>query len=210
MKITLLGAPGAGKGTQAEILSQTLAVPAISTGNMLRTAIAEKTTLGLRVEDILKRGDLVDDDTIFGILQERIAMPDCSGGYILDGVPRTDGQAHLMEVRGIEVQTCLFFDIADAEVVNRLSGRRSCACGAAFHVTANPPKVKGVCDKCGATLTIREDDKPETIQNRLKVFREQTASLVEFYQSRGKLVTIDGGGTVEETTAHALKALDAN
>ena len=208
MKITLLGAPGAGKGTQAEVISVKLAVPTISTGNMLRAAVAAKTALGLQVESLLQAGDLVPDDIILGILRERVAQQDCQNGYILDGVPRTEGQAAEMETGEIDVDICLFFDIADSEIIARLSGRRSCpGCSASYHILHNPPATENVCDKCGEALVIRDDDKPETIKRRLTVYREQTASLVQFYQTRGKLKTIDGSGTVEQTTKLAFHAL---
>ena len=209
MRMILLGVPGAGKGTQAALISARLGVPALSTGNILRAAVAAKTPLGRQVEGLLARGELVSDEIILPLIKERAEEPDCAAGYILDGVPRTLAQAEGLDALAFEIDTCLFFDVPDEVVMDRLSGRRTCsACNAAFHVRANPPKQMDICDVCGEALTIRADDAPETIKRRLTVFREQTAPLIDFYKAQGKLVTIPcGDGSVEDVTALVWKAL---
>ena len=208
MKIILLGVPGAGKGTQAEIISRRLGIPTLSTGNILRAAVAARTPLGLQVKDILARGELVSDEIILPLIKERLSEPDCKGGYILDGVPRTLAQAEGLEALGIEIDCCLFFDVPDAAVVHRLSGRRTCAaCGKAFHLQANPPKQADVCDHCGNALHTRADDEPETVARRLEIFRKQTAPLIDFYTRRGKLKLVPSAGGVEDVTAEVFTAL---
>lgn len=193
MKIVLLGAPGCGKGTQAEVLNDRLGIPTISTGNMLRAAIKAGTDLGKQVESVLARGELVSDDIILAILAERVAEPDCKAGYILDGVPRTVPQAEGMEQAGIEVEHCIFLDVSEEIIVKRLSGRRACNCGMTYHITNKAPQAENVCDKCGSGLMIRADDEPAAIQNRLAIYHSQTAPLVAFYKDRGKLHVIQGG-----------------
>jgi len=209
MRIILLGVPGAGKGTQAALLSERLGAPALSTGNILRAAVAAKTPLGLQVEGLLARGELVSDEIILPLIKERAEEPDCVKGYILDGVPRTLRQAEELDALGFAIDTCLFFDVPDEVVIGRLSGRRTCgACNAAFHVSANPPKVADVCDACGKALSIRADDEPETIRRRLTVFREQTAPLIDFYKTQGKLTAIPcGDGSVEDVKVMVFRAL---
>ena len=209
MKLILLGVPGAGKGTQAALLSGRLGIPALSTGNILRAAVAAKTPLGLQVEGLLARGELVSDEIILPLIKERAEEPDCAKGYILDGVPRTLVQAEGLDTLGFAIDSCLFFDVPDEVVIDRLSGRRTCgACNAAFHVSANPPKAADVCDVCGGALSIRADDEPETIRRRLAIFREQTAPLIDFYRAKGKLVTVPcGDGSVETVTALVFEAL---
>ena len=165
MKLILLGAPGAGKGTQAEILAKMLDIPTISTGNILRAAMKNGTPVGLKAKEYVESGRLVPDEVIIGIIRERLAEPDCAGGYILDGVPRTIPQAQAMEDGGIDIDCALSIEVADQTIIDRMSGRRTCPdCGASFHVVANPPKTEGVCDNCGAALTIRKDDAPETVR----------------------------------------------
>ncbi|MCL2563464.1 MAG: adenylate kinase [Oscillospiraceae bacterium] len=210
MKLILLGVPGAGKGTQAAQISARLGIPTLSTGNILRAAIAAKTPLGLQVEGILAGGELVSDEVILPLIKARMEEPDCKAGYILDGVPRTVAQAEGLEELGVEVDACLFFDVPDAVVIDRLGGRRTCGtCNAAFHVSANPPNVADVCDVCGDALTIRADDEPETIRRRLEVFREQTAPLIDFYTARGKVKPIPcGDKSVEEVTALVFQTLE--
>lgn len=209
MKLILLGAPGAGKGTQAEILSRLLQIPTISTGNILRAAMKNGTPVGLRAKEYVEAGKLVPDDVIIGIIRERLAEPDCAEGYILDGVPRTIPQAEAMERLGIEVDTALSIEVEDEVIVGRMSGRRVCkACGGTFHVVNNPPKTEGVCDLCGGELAVRKDDAPETVRARLATYHEETEPLKAFYEARGKLVTVDNQPTIKETTAAIRKALD--
>ena len=208
MRLILLGAPGAGKGTQAEILSKMLNIPTISTGNILRAAIKNGTSVGLKAKALIDAGKLVDDETIMGILEERLADPDCANGYILDGVPRTIPQAEAMEKNGIGVDTALSIEIEDEVIVKRMSGRRTCKnCSQTFHIVSNPPKVEGVCDFCGGELGIRKDDQPETVKNRLDTFHKETEPLKKFYSERGKLVIVENQPSIEATTAEIKKAL---
>ena len=208
MKLILLGAPGAGKGTQAEILSRELGIPTISTGNILRAAIREGTAVGLKAKALIEAGALVPDDVIMGIVSERLAKDDCAKGYILDGVPRTIPQAEAMEEMGIGIDTALSIEIADETIVERMSGRRTCkSCSQTFHVVYNPPKQEGICDFCGGELTIRKDDAPETVRARLETFHRETEPLKAFYEERGKLVRVDNRPSIEETTEAIRKAL---
>ena len=209
MRLILLGAPGAGKGTQAEILSRELGIPTISTGNILRAAIREGTAVGLKAKALIDAGKLVDDDTIMGIVSERLAKDDCANGYILDGVPRTIPQAEAVEKMGIVIDAALSIEIADETIVERMSGRRTCRnCSQTFHVVFNPPKEEGVCDFCGGELTIRKDDAPETVKARLDTFHRETEPLKAFYAARGKLVCVDNQPSIEETTAAIREALE--
>ena len=209
MRLILLGAPGAGKGTQAEILSRELGIPTISTGNILRAAIREGTAVGLKAKALIDAGKLVDDDTIMGIVSERLAKDDCANGYILDGVPRTIPQAEAMEKMGIAIDAALSIEIADETIVERMSGRGTCRnCSQTFHVVFNPPKEEGVCDFCGGELTIRKDDAPETVKARLDTFHRETEPLKAFYAARGKLVCVDNQPSIEETTAAIRSALE--
>ena len=209
MRLILLGAPGAGKGTQAEILSRELGIPTISTGNILRAAIREGTAVGLKAKALIDAGKLVDDDTIMGIVSERLAKDDCANGYILDGVPRTIPQAEAVEKMGIAIDAALSIEIAGETIVERMSGRRTCRnCSQTFHVVFNPPKEEGVCDFCGGELTIRKDDAPETVKARLDTFHRETEPLKAFYAARGKLVCVDNQPSIEETTAAIREALE--
>ena len=209
MRLILLGAPGAGKGTQAEILSRELGIPTISTGNILRAAIREGTAVGLKAKALIDAGKLVDDDTIMGIVSERLAKDDCANGYILDGVPRTIPQAEAMEKMGIAIDAALSIEIADETIVERMSGRRTCKnCSQTFHVVYNPPKKEGVCDFCGGELTIRKDDAPETVRARLDTFHRETEPLLAFYERRGKLRRVENQSSIEETTAAIRSALE--
>ena len=208
MRLILLGAPGAGKGTQAEILSRELGIPTISTGNILRAAIREGTAVGLKAKALIDAGKLVDDETIMGIVSERLAKDDCAQGYILDGVPRTIPQAEAMEAMGIEIDAALSIEIADETIVERMSGRRTCRnCSQTFHVVYNPPKAEGMCDFCGGELTIRKDDAPETVKARLETYHRETEPLKAFYETRGKLRCVDNQPSIEETTAAIRRAL---
>ena len=208
MRLILLGAPGAGKGTQAEILSKLLGIPTISTGNILRAAMKAGTEVGLKAKSYVESGKLVPDDVIIGIIRERLAEPDCANGYILDGVPRTIPQAEAMEALGIEIDTALSIEVEDSVIVERMGGRRTCrACGGTFHVVNNPPKVEGVCDFCGGELSIRKDDAPETVLARLETYHRETEPLKAFYEARGKLVCVDNQPGIEATTAVIRDAL---
>lgn len=209
MKLILLGAPGAGKGTQAEILSRRYSVPTISTGNILRAAMKNGTPVGLQAKEYVESGRLVPDEVIIGIVQERLAQDDCKNGYILDGMPRTIPQAQALEEHGIDIDCALSIEISDEEIVNRMTGRRICGeCGASFHIVSNPPKAAGKCDQCGGELTIRKDDAPETVKARLATYHAETEPLKGFYARRGKLKSVDNQPTIGETTAAILKALE--
>lgn len=208
MKLILLGAPGAGKGTQAEILSKKLGIPTISTGNILRAAIKNGTPVGLKAKAYVESGALVPDDVIIGIMAERLAEGDCARGYILDGMPRTIPQAEALEAAGVGIDCALSIEIADETIIERMSGRRTCtSCGATYHVVSAPPKTEGVCDNCGAELTIRKDDAPETVKSRLEVYHKETEPLKAFYEARGKLKSVENQPTIEATTAEIEKAL---
>ena len=208
MKLILLGAPGAGKGTQAEIIASKLSIPTISTGNILREAIRNGTKTGLEAKRYMDEGKLVPDDVIIGIVADRVAQPDCAGGYILDGMPRTIPPAQALEDRGIHFDHVISIEIADEVIEKRMTGRRVCSnCGASYHVVANPPKAEGVCDSCGGALTIRKDDAPETVRNRLSVFHKETEPLKEFYQKLGKLQLVDGNQAIEKATSAIMEVL---
>ena len=208
MKLILLGAPGAGKGTQAEILCKELNIPTISTGNILRAAIKNGTPTGLKAKAFMDEGKLVPDEVIIGIINERLADEDCANGYILDGVPRTIAQAEAMEKAGIEFDHVISIEIADETIVNRMSNRRVCEdCGASYHLVAVPPKVEGVCDKCGGKLVQRKDDAPETVKARLDVYHKETEPLKGFYAERGLLRAVEDRPTVAETSKGILDVL---
>ena len=208
MNLILLGAPGAGKGTQAELLVKKLAIPAISTGNMLREAIANGTELGKKAKQYMDEGSLVPDELILGIVADRVAQPDCSNGFILDGVPRTLAQAVALDMRGVKIDHVVSIEVDDSEIEGRMTGRRVCgACGASYHIVANPPKSEGVCDACGGELVIRKDDNPETVRNRLKVFHAETEPLKDFYAKLGSLKLVEGNQPIDQATADILAAL---
>ena len=208
MKLILLGAPGAGKGTQAEILSRMCKVPTISTGNILRAAMKNKTPVGIRAKEYVDSGKLVPDDVIIGIVRERLAEDDCKNGYILDGMPRTIPQAQALEEVGIDVDWALSLEVPDETIIERLGGRRVCKdCGATYHVVSSPPKTEGICDTCGGKVCIRKDDAPETISHRLEIYHRETAPLKDFYETRGKLKSVGNMNTVDETTKAIIGAL---
>jgi adenylate kinase len=208
MKLVLLGPPGAGKGTQAANLSRTFQIPAISTGHIMRTAIREKTPLGLIAEEYIGRGELVPDDTTVSIVKERLKQDDCRNGYILDGFPRTVAQAQMMDESGIGVYKAIDIEVADDVLVKRLSGRRECgSCGATYHIVHNPSKEENKCDKCGGALILREDDVPEVILKRLSVYHKQTEPLKEYYQKQNKLYPVMGQEKLEDTTQSVMKAV---
>ena len=209
MRLILLGAPGAGKGTQAEILSRELEIPTISTGNILRAAIKNGTKVGLEAKAFIEAGKLVPDAVIIGIIRDRLSEPDCRKGYILDGVPRTIPQAKAMEEMDIEVDCALSIEVEDQVIVERMSGRRTCRdCSSTFHIVNNPPKQEGVCDFCGGELTIRKADAPETVRARLETYHRETEPLKAFYEDRGKLRTVENQPSIEETTAAIRRALE--
>ena len=208
MKLILLGAPGAGKGTQADILCKELDIPTISTGNILRAAIKEGTPTGLEAKHFMDQGRLVPDEIIIEIIHERVAADDCANGYILDGVPRTIAQAEALEKAGIVFDDVVSLEISDEVIMDRMSGRRVCEhCGASYHVVAVPPKVEGVCDKCGGKLVRRKDDAPETVKQRLEVYHKETEPLKAFYAERGLLRPVENRPTVAENSQAVLRAL---
>ena len=210
MNLIFLGAPGAGKGTQAEKISEAFNIPQISTGNILREAVKNGTEYGLKAKEAMESGALVSDEIVIGILQDRIAKDDCKNGFILDGFPRTVPQAEALDAMGIKIDKVIEIDVPDEKIKNRLSGRRVCeGCGASYHIEYNPSKVDGICDKCGAKTVIRKDDQPETVLERLAVYHEKTAPLKDYYQNQGKLVTVEGQEEVADTYALTLKAVEA-
>ena len=207
MKLILLGAPGAGKGTQAEILCKRFGVPSISTGNILRAAIKDGTPTGVQAKSYIDAGQLVPDEVIIGILNERLAQSDCAKGYILDGVPRTIAQAQAMEESGIEIDAAVALEISEDEILRRMRGRRVCeACGSSFNMEAIPPRVEGICDNCGGKLIQRQDDTPETVHKRLEVYHRETRPLVGYYAERGLLRTVDVSDS-KEGTFHRIMTL---
>ena len=210
MKLILLGAPGAGKGTQAEIISETLHIPTISTGNIIREALTRGTEMGLKAKEYMDTGRLVPDDVVIGIIQERLAKPDCANGFILDGFPRTIPQAEALDRMGIEIDRVIDIEVADEEIARRVSGRRVCpGCGASYHVDYKKPAVENVCDHCGDTLVQRKDDHPDTVRERLRVYHEQTEPLKGYYAASGKLFIVEGQEEVADTTKLTLAALEA-
>ena len=208
MNLILLGAPGAGKGTQAEIICKELGIPTISTGNMLRAAVKAGTEYGLKAKAAMDSGALVSDDIVIGILKDRIKEPDAQNGFILDGFPRTVPQAEALDAMGVQIDKVIEIYVPDDKITKRMSGRRVCLdCGATYHVDYKPPKQEGVCDACGKELVIRKDDEPETVLGRLKTYHEQTEPLKDYYGKQGKLKTVEGQEDLEETTKRTLAAL---
>lgn len=208
MKIIFLGAPGAGKGTQAEIVSDRLGIPTISTGAIIRKALSEGTEMGLAAKAYTEAGKLVPDDIVIGIIRERLAEPDCQKGFILDGFPRTIAQAEALDKMGIEIDLVLNINVADDVIVERMSGRRVCpACGATYHVRFNPSEKGEACEHCGEKLSVRKDDCPEVVRKRLTVYHTETEPLEAYYQRKGILKTVEGQERLEDTTALTLKAI---
>ena len=208
LKLIFLGAPGAGKGTQAEILSAKLSIPTISTGNILRAAIKEGTKTGLEAKSYMDAGKLVPDSVIIGIVSQRLEQPDCAHGFILDGVPRTIGQAEALDKAGVRFDHVVSIEISDEEIEARMEGRRVCSkCGAPYHIKAKPPKQEGVCDSCGGPVVQRDDDKPETVRGRLEVYHSETEPLKDYYKEKGILNVVDNQPTIAGTTAVILEAL---
>ena len=208
MNLILLGAPGAGKGPQAEMLMPQLRIPTISTGNMLREAMANGTALGKQVKQLMDGGCLVPDDVIMSIIAERVAMSDCANGYILDGVPRTLAQAQAMDASGIRIDHVVSIEIDDSVIEGRMTGRRVCSkCGASYHVVANPPRTEDICDQCEGELVIRKDDAPETVRHRLQVYHTTTEVLKDYYQKQGKLCCVNGQQSIEDVNQDILRVL---
>ena len=208
MNLILFGAPGAGKGTQAELLTEKLGIPAISTGNMLREAMANGSDLGKQVKKFMDEGSLVPDDVIMSIIAQRILEPDCKNGFILDGVPRTLAQAEAMDAKGIRIDHVVSLEVDDEAIANRMSGRRVCtACGASYHIVNNPTKTEGVCDLCGAKVGIRKDDEPETVRHRLEVYHASTEVLKDYYNQQNKLRLVRGDQGIEDANRDILNAI---
>lgn len=210
MKLILLGAPGAGKGTQAEKICERYNIPTVSTGNIIRAAIKNGTEMGLKAKECVEAGKLVSDDIVIGIIKERLSEDDCKNGFILDGFPRTIPQAEALDNLGISIDKVLSIEVADDKIIKRMTGRRVClACGATYHITDKKPKVEGVCDQCGEKLVIRKDDAPETVLDRLKTYHEQTEPLKDYYAKSGKLVIVEGQDELSETTRLVAEALES-
>ena len=210
MNLILLGAPGAGKGTQAELLVKQLNIPQISTGNMLREAMRNGSELGKQVKSLMDAGALVPDDIIMSIVAERVAQSDCANGFILDGVPRTLAQAEAMDAKGIRIDHVVSIEIDDAVIEGRMTGRRVCTkCGASYHIVANPTKIEGKCDLCGSEVAIRKDDTPETVQKRLAVYHAQTEVLKDFYAQRKLLRLVNGDQAITKITDEILEVIGA-
>lgn len=209
MKIIFLGAPGAGKGTQAEVVAEKFGIPTVSTGNIIREALKNGTEMGLKAKSFIEAGQLVPDEVVIGIIKERLAKGDCENGFILDGFPRTIPQAEALDAMGISIDKVVDIEVPDENIMERMTGRRVCAaCGASYHLMFKKPLKDGICDSCGGELVQRKDDAPETVSDRLKVYHEQTEPLKDFYEKAGKLSVVEGLGAVSEITERVLKALE--
>ncbi len=209
MNLIFLGAPGAGKGTQAEIVSEKYNIPAVSTGNIIREAMKNGTQMGAKASEYVQKGELVPDEVVIGIIKERLAEDDCKNGFILDGFPRTIPQAEALDSMGIAIDKVIDIEVPDDKIVTRMSGRRVCPnCGASYHIEYKKPAKEGVCNNCESELIIRKDDNPEVVLDRLHVYHEQTEPLKDYYNKAGKLVVIEGQEEVADTTALTLKALE--
>ena len=210
MNLILLGAPGAGKGTQAELLVEKLGIPAISTGNMLREAMRNGTDLGKQAKQYMEAGELVPDELILGIVAERVSQNDCANGFILDGVPRTLAQAEALDAKGVRIDHVVSIEIADDVIEGRMTGRRVCSkCGASYHIVANPPKAEGICDLCEGELIVRKDDAPETVRHRLEVYHASTEVLKRYYEAQGKLRLVEGNQGIEGCRDQILSVIGA-
>ena len=207
MNLILMGAPGAGKGTQAAKISEKFEIPTISTGDTLRRAIKDGTDMGKLAKSYMDEGKLVPDEVVIGIIKDYLATDACKQGFILDGFPRSLPQAQALDAMGVRIDAVLSIDVPDEVIVERMSGRRVCGCGASYHVRYNPPRVTDVCDSCGAALYVRADDNAETVQNRLHTYHETTEPIAAFYEAKGKLIRVVGQDAVEDTTAMVLAAL---
>ncbi len=209
MNLIFLGAPGAGKGTQAEKVSEKLGIPTISTGNIIREALKNETEMGLKAKSFIESGKLVPDEVVIGIIKDRLAEDDCQNGFILDGFPRTIPQAEALDAMGIKIDKVIDIEVADEKIVQRMSGRRVCPdCGASYHTEYKKPQKDGICNACGAELVIRKDDKPEVVLDRLNVYHEQTEPLKDYYAAKGVLKEVEGQEEVADTTALTFKALE--
>jgi adenylate kinase len=207
MKLVIFGPPSAGKGTQAQKLSKQYGIPQVATGDLLRKAVADKTPLGLKIKSYLDQGKLGPDEVIVQLIKERVAKPDCKNGFLLDGFPRTMGQAKELE-RMTDIDLVLSIVVDFDALVERAVGRRTCPkCSAVYHIKFNPPMNEGICEKCGSKLIQRDDDKEDTVRNRLKIYQEQTAPLIEYYRKKGKLVDIDGSGGIDAVYSQMVKAI---
>ena len=210
MKIILLGAPGAGKGTQAEVICNRYNIPAISTGNIIREALKTGTEMGLKAKSYMESGALVPDEVVIGIIKERIVKDDCKDGFILDGFPRTIPQAEALDKMGIVIDKVIDIEVPDEKIINRMSGRRVCEkCGASYHLEYKKPKVEGICDACSGTLIQRKDDHPDTVKSRLDVYHSETEPLKDYYEKQGKLTVVEGQEEIEATTRLLMEALEA-
>ena len=214
MNMIFLGAPGAGKGTQAEIVSEKYSIPAVSTGAIIREAIKNQTEMGKAAREYTEKGALVPDEVVIGIIKDRLAADDCKNGFVLDGFPRTIPQAEALDAAlgkiNEKMDYAIDVDVPDENIVNRMSGRRACLnCGATYHLISIPPKVEGICDRCGSEIVLREDDKPETVQKRLKVYHEQTQPLIDYYKNQGILKSVDGTQPMDEVFKAIVTILGA-
>ena len=210
MNIIMLGAPGAGKGTQAAVLCEHFGIPTISTGNMIREALKNGTEMGLKAKSYMDDGKLVPDEVVIGIVKERLSEDDCKKGFILDGFPRTIPQAEALDNMGVDIKYVINIDVPDESIIKRMSGRRVCEnCGRPYHIESLKPQKDGVCDDCGGTLVQRKDDHPDTVLARLDVYHKETEPLADYYRKQGKLVNVEGQNTVADTTAAVLKAIEA-
>ena len=210
MNLILLGAPGAGKGTQAEVICKKLNIPAVSTGNIIREALKSGTEMGKKAKAYMEAGELVPDEVVIGIVKDRLAESDCQNGFVLDGFPRTIPQAEALDEMGVRIDKVLEIHVPDEKIVTRMSGRRVCgSCGASYHLQYNPTKVEGKCDNCGGALVQRTDDHPDTVKARLKEYHEKTEPLKSYYEKQGKLVVVEGQEEVADTTRLTLAAIEA-
>ena len=209
MKLILLGAPGAGQGTQAEAICKYFSIPAISTGNIIRKALKSGTEMGKKAKLFIDKGDLVPDDMVVKIIEERLENEDCKNGFILDGFPRTIPQAEALDRMGIDIDKVVDFEVSDEDIISRMSGRRVCeSCGASYHIIHKKPLVDGICDNCSGTLVQRKDDHPDTVNARLRVYHDQTEPLKNYYNKQGKLIVIEGKGKIEDITQRAISMLE--
>ncbi len=210
MNIILLGAPGAGKGTQAEKICEYLKIPTISTGNIIREALKSGTEMGLKAKSFMDAGALVPDEVVIGIIKERLAKDDCANGFILDGFPRTIPQAEALDTMGVVIDKVIDIEVPDERIIGRMSGRRVCgSCGASYHLEYKVPKIEGVCDLCAGALVQRKDDHPDTVKARLEVYHSETEPLKEYYSKQGKLAIVEGQEEIADTTALVFKELEA-
>lgn len=210
MNIILLGAPGAGKGTQAEIICDRLQIPTVSTGNIIREALKSGTDMGKKAKSFVDKGKLVPDEVVIGIVKERIKKDDCKNGFILDGFPRTISQAEALDDMGISIDKVIDIEVGDQEILKRMSGRRVCEnCGVSYNINSKKPKKEGLCDRCAGTLVQRMDDNPDTVNERLSVYHEQTQPLKGYYEAQGKLVTVDGQQELGKITKDIIKEIEA-